>query len=62
MRRTKLLVGLIVDPLVITPIGGAIALLAGVAWVRGNRRTERSQQSPPARVPVRSARCGRPLD
>jgi Rieske Fe-S protein len=46
-----LLVGLIVDPLVITPIGGAIALLAGVAWVRGNRRTERSQQSPPARVP-----------
>ena len=45
-----LLVGLIVDPLVITPIGGAIALLAGAAWVRANHRTERSPQSPPARV------------
>ena len=46
-----LLVGLIVDPLVITPIGAAIALLAGAAWVRANHRTERSPQSPPARVP-----------
>jgi len=46
-----LLVGLIVDPLVITPIGGAIAVLAGAAWVRGNLRTGRSQQPPPARAP-----------
>jgi Rieske Fe-S protein len=46
-----LLVGLIVDPLVITPLGGAIALLAGAAWMRGNHRTGRSEDAPPARVP-----------
>jgi Rieske Fe-S protein len=46
-----LLVGLIVDPLVITPLGGGITLLAGAAWVRGNHRTEHSQHAPAARVP-----------
>lgn len=46
-----LLVGLIVDPLVITPLGGAIALLAGAAWMRGNHRTGRSEDAPPERVP-----------
>jgi Rieske Fe-S protein len=46
-----LLVGLIVDPLAITPVGGAIALLAGAAWMRGNHRTGRSEDAPPARVP-----------
>ena len=35
-----LLVGLIVSPLVIAPLGGAIALAAGFVWVRrGNART-----------------------
>jgi Rieske Fe-S protein len=46
-----LLVGLIVDPLVITPLGGAIALLAGAAWMRGNHRTGRSEDAPRERVP-----------
>jgi len=43
-----LLVGLIVSPLVIAPLGGAITLLAGTAWVRGNRRRE-AAADPPAR-------------
>jgi Rieske Fe-S protein len=46
-----LLVGLIVSPLLIAPLGGAISLLAGSAWVRGNRRRPRSEIAPPARVP-----------
>ena len=33
-----LLVGLIVNPLVLAPLGGAITLTAGFAWVRHNRR------------------------
>ena len=47
-----LLVGLIVSPLVITPLGGAIALLSGAAWVRGNRRapsTETALSAPEPR-------------
>jgi Rieske Fe-S protein len=37
------LVGLIVSPLVIAPLGGAITLAAGVVWARrGNARTGRS--------------------
>ena len=32
-----LLVGLIVSPLVVAPLGGVIALAAGFVWVRGNR-------------------------
>jgi Rieske Fe-S protein len=46
-----LLVGLIVSPLVIAPLGGAITLLAGAAWVRGNRRTPRTEMAPAAREP-----------
>jgi Rieske Fe-S protein len=48
-----LLVGLIVSPRVIAPLGGAITLLAGAAWVRGNRRTPRTGIAPPAREPQR---------
>jgi Rieske Fe-S protein len=43
-----LLVGLIVSPLVIAPLGGAIALLAGFAWARGNgRRGHPANERPP---------------
>ena len=50
-----LLVGLIVSPEVLTPLGAAIAALAGLGWVRGGRapqpasRTEdrRPQAAPP---------------
>lgn len=43
-----LLVGLIVSPLVIAPLGGAIALMAGAAWVRGNHRSPRTKRAPGA--------------
>jgi Rieske Fe-S protein len=46
-----LLVGLVVSPLVIAPLGGAITLLAGAAWARGNRRASRSEIVPPATEP-----------
>ena len=43
-----LLVGLIISPLVIAPLGGAITLLAGFAWVRGNHhRTPRPETAQP---------------
>ena len=42
-----LLVGLIVSPLVIAPLGGAIAILAGASWVRGNRRAPHTQEVAP---------------
>ena len=45
-----LLVGLIVSPLLIAPLGGAITLLAGSAWVRGNRRRAPGQE-PAASAP-----------
>jgi len=41
-----LLVGLIVDPLVIAPLGGAITLTAGAAWARGGRRTPSAESVP----------------
>ncbi|HWX09800.1 MAG TPA: hypothetical protein VNY33_07470, partial [Gaiellaceae bacterium] len=41
-----LLVGLIVDPTVIAPLGGAITLAAGAAWVRGNRNTPHEEIAP----------------
>jgi Rieske Fe-S protein len=52
-----LLVGLIVSPVVLVPLGAAIAALAGLGWVRGGRaaqpapRTEdrRPQAAPPQR-------------
>jgi len=45
-----LLVGLIVNPLVIAPLGGAITLLAAVAWTRRGSRTNVpiAEASPPA--------------
>src|SRR5690242_6564479 len=43
-----LLVGLIVNPLVIAPLGGAITVAAAFAWVRRNGRTGGSQNVPPA--------------
>jgi len=46
-----LLVGLIVSPLVIAPLGGAITVVAGFAWVRGNSRTPRNGIAPPEREP-----------
>lgn len=50
-----LLVGLIVNPEVIAPLGGAITVLAGFGWVRGGRfgeqststEDERDQAAPP---------------
>jgi Rieske Fe-S protein len=45
-----LLVGLIVSPRVIAPLGGAIAVLAGAAWVRGNRRAPRQEIAEPERA------------
>jgi Rieske Fe-S protein len=38
---TVVLVGLIVSPLVIVPLGGAITLAAGLAWGRANHSTTR---------------------
>ena len=43
-----LLVGLIVDPRVITPIGGAVAVAAGFAWVRRGGRAGDANVVPPA--------------
>ena len=42
-----LLVGLIVNPLVFVPIGGALTVAAGIGWVRSNRR-------PAEQAPVRA--------
>jgi Rieske Fe-S protein len=50
-----LLVGLIVSPLLIAPIGGAIALLAGTAWVRGNRPAPAPAPQPPPEKTVAEA-------
>ena len=41
-----LLVGLIVNPFVIAPLGGAITLIAGFGWVRGAGRTTQPATSP----------------
>jgi Rieske Fe-S protein len=46
-----LLVGLIVSPRVIAPLGGAITILAGTVWLRGNRRAPRREIAAPAREP-----------
>ena len=43
------LVGLIVSPREIAPVGGAIAILAGTAWVRSNRRAPGTAPAPTAR-------------
>ena len=47
-----LLVGLIVSPLTIAPLGSAVALVTGALWVRDNRRStqqEPEQAAQPAR-------------
>ena len=46
-----LLVGLIISPLVIAPLGGVITLIAGFAWVRGNHHTPRSETAQPQEAP-----------
>jgi Rieske Fe-S protein len=45
-----LLVGLIVDPIAIAPLGAAIALVAGFLWVRGTRPRTRTTGDTPANV------------
>lgn len=50
-----LLVGLIVDPLVITPLGGAIALVAALGWIRSGGRTRRRVEAPSPPPPAATA-------
>jgi hypothetical protein len=47
-----LLVGLIVDPLVIAPLGGAITIIATVAWIRSGERTAEPIDEAPSRRPT----------
>jgi len=47
-----LLIGLIVSPEVIAPIGGAISVLAGFGWVRGGRTAERPMRTEDTRAQV----------
>jgi len=42
------LAGLIVNPLVFVPLGAAIAVLAAVLWIRGNRTPPRQEAEPRA--------------
>jgi len=44
------LVGLIVSPLLIAPLGGAITLAAGFAWLKSNHPESHRQNVPPAAV------------
>jgi len=46
------LLGLIVDPFVITPIGGAIAIWAGFLWARRGARPAASDVAPPQAADV----------
>ena len=48
---TVLLVGLIVSPLVIAPLGGAITLVVAFIWVRGSRTATPREHVPPPAVP-----------
>jgi Rieske Fe-S protein len=41
------LVGLIVNPLLLVPLGGAIALLAAFLWIRGNHTSPGREQAQP---------------
>jgi hypothetical protein len=49
------LVGLIVNPLVITPLGGAITLLAAIAWTRRGRQAHVATDEPFSPEPVTTA-------
>jgi Rieske Fe-S protein len=42
-----LLVGLLVDPLVVAPLGGAISFLAGYGWIRGGSTPQPSTEPAP---------------
>jgi Rieske Fe-S protein len=46
------LVGLIVNPLVITPLGGAITLLAAIAWIRQGSHAHVATDEPLSPEPV----------
>ncbi len=46
-----LLVGLLVSPLVVAPIGAAIALVAAAFWVRGNQGTPHPEPAAPTSRP-----------
>src|SRR5581483_4204390 len=50
-----LLVGLVVNPEVIASLGGAIALLAGFRWIRGEGRAARRTPPPPRARPAGDA-------
>jgi Rieske Fe-S protein len=52
------LVGLIIDPTVIAPIGGAIALLCGFLWAR-DATSEMRRRVPAVKAEVREADTGR---
>jgi Rieske Fe-S protein len=56
-----LLVGLIVNPQVIAPLGAAITLAAAVTWIRRGGRTARQidEVSPPPRAPATEERYTR---
>ena len=47
-----LLVGLVISPLAIAPLGAAIALVAAVFWVRGNRAASRPDPAAAAPIPI----------
>ena len=64
-----LLAGLVIDPLTITPLGAAIALLSGTFWVRSSGRNPRPAPAPDparsvepagARFPATGSSRGRP--
>jgi Rieske Fe-S protein len=46
-----LLVGLIVNPLVIAPLGGAITLISAIVWIRHGSFTEVVREEPPSPTP-----------
>jgi Rieske Fe-S protein len=56
------LIGLIVNPEVLAPLGGVIAVLAGIGWVRGGRGTQQppsAEDSRPAAPPSHDERYSR---
>jgi menaquinol-cytochrome c reductase iron-sulfur subunit len=45
------LVGLVIDPIVVTPIGAVVAVGAGIAWTRRNGATDRAERPPDRFLP-----------